>query len=43
MVHWKRLQYKGKYCNKNVIIFKKGIAICKLVCYNTVTYIRKKE
>ena len=27
-------------CYKNVIIFKKGIAICKQVCYNTVTYKR---
>ena len=28
---------------KNVIIFKMGVAICNRVCYNTVTYIRKKE
>ena len=42
VVQWKRFPYKEKYCNKNVIIFKKGIAICKRVCYNTVTYIRKK-
>jgi len=28
---------------KNVIIFKKGVAICKLLCYNTVTYIRNKR
>ena len=30
-------------CYKNVIIFKKGVAICKQVCYNTVTYIRNKR
>ena len=30
-------------CYKNVINFKKGVAICKLVCYNTVTYIRNKR
>jgi hypothetical protein len=28
---------------KNVIIFEKGVAICKQVCYNTVTYIRNKR
>ena len=30
-------------CYRNVIIFKKGVAICKQVCYNTVTYIRNKR
>ena len=35
-----RKQEKTKICYKNVIIFKKGIAICKQVCYNTVTYKR---
>ena len=30
-------------CYKNVIIFKKGVAFCKQVCYNTVTYIRNKR
>ncbi len=34
--------HKEKSSNKNVIIFKKAIAICKQVCYNTVTYIRNK-
>ena len=29
--------------NRNVIIFKKGVAICKRVCYNTVTYIKNKK
>ncbi|MFQ9102451.1 MAG: hypothetical protein ACLS4A_08970 [Oscillospiraceae bacterium] len=30
-------------CNKNVIFFKKGVAICKHLCYNMATYIRAKE
>ena len=34
---------KKNKCYKNVIIFKKGVAICKQVCYNTVTYIRNKR
>lgn len=34
---WK--QCDKTICNKNVIIFEKGVAFCKLVCYNTVTYI----
>ena len=33
----------GKKCNKNVIKMKKGVAICKQVCYNSGTYIREKE
>jgi hypothetical protein len=37
-VEW--LQNEIKNCNKNVIIFQKGVAICKQVCYNTVTYIK---
>ena len=28
---------------KNVIFFKKGVAICKHLCYNMATYIRAKE
>ena len=30
-------------CNKNVIFLKKGVAICKHLCYNMATYIRAKE
>ena len=30
-------------CNKNVIFSKKGVAICKHLCYNMATYIRAKE
>ena len=30
-------------CYKNVIFFKKGVAICKHLCYNMATYIRAKE
>lgn len=37
------LQTMQKFCYKNVIIFEKGVAFCKQVCYNTVTYIRVKE
>ncbi len=36
-------KFLEKKCNKNVINFKKGVAICKSLCYNTVTYIREKE
>ena len=32
-----------KKCNKNVIKMKKGVAICKHLCYNSGTYIREKE
>ena len=32
-----------KKCNKNVIKMKKGVAICKRLCYNSGTYIREKE
>ena len=32
-----------KKCNKNVIKMKKGVAICKQLCYNSGTYIREKE
>ena len=39
----KILRDRLKECYKNVIIFKMGVAICNRVCYNTVTYIRKKE
>jgi len=40
-IEW--LQMQGIICNKNVIIFQKGVAICKRVCYNTVTYIKNKK
>ena len=32
-----------KKSNKNVIKMKKGVAICKQLCYNSGTYIREKE
>ena len=36
----KKEENKKNKCYKNVIIFQKGVAICKQVCYNTVTYKR---
>ena len=39
----KRKLFGKTNCNKNVIFFKKGVAICKHLCYNMATYIRAKE
>jgi len=36
---WEELHFEEIICYRNVIIFKKGVAFCKQVCYNTVTYI----
>ena len=48
MVYNSGRKEKGKLfgktnCNKNVIFLKKGVAICKHLCYNMATYIRAKE
>ena len=32
-----------RICNKNVIIFQKGVAICKRLCYNTNNLHKTKE
>ena len=40
---WEEKNYARKKCNKNVIKMKKGVAICKQLCYNLDTYIREKE
>ena len=39
----KRKIFGRTNCYKNVIFFKKGVAICKHLCYNMATYIRAKE
>ena len=47
-VYYTGRKEKGKLfgktnCYKNVIFLKKGVAICKHLCYNMATYIRAKE